>query len=173
VSNVSVWKLQLTYRENKVTWVRLRSLCHRSLCMSWKSTTISFDQKETHFCGMWIMKEHTPTFAASMYQMWNILTSHGSSVSSPKVNMNLTDSWFLGQSSEWGQATGDLGLYSTWDSQTLLVTPTMISFISRPWKHNWASIFFCYADDRILHVGVPMIGPHYLCLWMWCLFWCG
>jgi hypothetical protein len=64
-----------------------------SLYMSWKSTTtISYDWKEKYFHDTWITKERRPAFTASMYQILNLLTSHDSSMSLPKVNMNLRGS---------------------------------------------------------------------------------
>jgi hypothetical protein len=53
--------------------------------------------------------------------------------------------------------------------KTLQVTFT-ISFISMHWKHRWTLVFFCYAYDCLLRVGVPMIRLHFLCLWMSYLF---
>lgn len=30
-------------------------------------------------------------------------------------------------------------------------------------------MFFYYVDDRLLHVGVPMVGPHFLCMFLYCI----
>ena len=103
-------KAVITYMVKSVTWERPSSLRRIILCTSWKvrlKWKSPSPSKWNRAAGTLTSISLMPAAEAYIYQIWNLLVSHGSSPTSwPNGNMNLPFSKFSGQSGAFGQTAG-------------------------------------------------------------------